>query len=83
MGDGKIVHVADVTADPNHVLVEQRTVCGYRTVLAVPLMREGSAIGILRLTRNEVQPITDKQIELVQIVRRSGCDFNRERAALR
>jgi len=66
MSDGKIVHVADVTADPDHVLVEQRKVGGYRTVLAVPLMREGVAIGILRLTRNQAQPFTDKQIELVQ-----------------
>jgi GAF domain-containing protein len=66
MTDGQIVHVADVTADPDHLLVEQRKVGGYRTVLAVPLMRERVAIGILRLTRNEVQPFTDKQIELVQ-----------------
>src|SRR5262245_47862257 len=66
MADGKIVHLADVHADPRHALVEQRKVGGYRTVLAVPLMREGLAIGILRLTRNEVQPFTDKQIELVQ-----------------
>jgi GAF domain-containing protein len=66
MAEGKVVHVADVTADPDHVLVEQRKVGGYRTVLAVPLMREGAAIGILRLTRNEAQPFTDKQIELVK-----------------
>jgi GAF domain-containing protein len=66
MGDGKIVHVPDVWADRDHALVEQRKVGGYRTVLAVPLMREGVAIGILRLTRNQVQPFTDKQIELVQ-----------------
>jgi GAF domain-containing protein len=66
MGDRKIVHVPDVFADPQHVLVEQRKVGGYRTVLAVPLMREGSAVGIIRLTRNKVQPFTDKQIELVE-----------------
>jgi hypothetical protein len=66
MADGKVVHVADVQADSQHVLVEQRRLGGYRTVLAVPLMREGVAIGILRLTRNQVQPFTDKQIELVQ-----------------
>jgi signal transduction histidine kinase len=65
IADGKVVHVPDVFADPQHVLVEQRKVGGYRTVLAVPLMREGSAIGIIRLTRNKVQPFTDKQIELV------------------
>jgi GAF domain-containing protein len=66
MSDGKIVHVPDVLADPGHVLVEQRKVGGYRTVLAVPLMRQGSAIGIIRLTRNKVQAFTDKQIELVE-----------------
>jgi signal transduction histidine kinase len=66
MADGKIVHAPDVWADRDHALVEQRKVGGYRTVLAVPLMREGVAIGILRLTRNEVQPFTEKQIELVQ-----------------
>jgi GAF domain-containing protein/DNA-binding response OmpR family regulator len=66
MSDGKVVHVPDVLADSEHALVEQRKVGGYRTVLAVPLMRQGSAIGILRLTRNKVQPFTDKQIELVE-----------------
>ncbi len=66
MSDGKIVHVPDVLADPDHALVDQRKIGGYRTVLAVPLMREGLAIGIVRLTRNKVQPFTDKQIELVQ-----------------
>jgi signal transduction histidine kinase len=66
MSGGKIVHVPDVLADPDHALVEQRKIGGYRTVLAVPLMREGLAIGIVRLTRNKVQPFTDKQIELVQ-----------------
>jgi two-component system, NtrC family, sensor kinase len=66
MSDGKIVHVPDVLADSEHALVEQRKVGGYRTVLAVPLMRQGSAIGIIRLTRNKVQPFTDKQIDLVE-----------------
>jgi GAF domain-containing protein len=66
MSEGKIAHVPDVLADSEHALVEQRKVGGYRTVLAVPLMRQGSAIGIIRLTRNKVQPFTDKQIELVE-----------------
>src|SRR5262249_8302204 len=59
------IHVPDVLADAEHALVEQRKLGGYRTVLGVPLRREGDVIGLIRLTRNKVQPFTDKQIELV------------------
>jgi GAF domain-containing protein len=65
VSEGKTIHVPDVLADAEHVLVEQRKLGGYRTVLGVPLRREGEAIGLIRLTRNKVQPFTDKQIELV------------------
>jgi two-component system, NtrC family, sensor kinase len=63
--DGKVVQVADVLADPNYAMAEQRSVGKYRTVLGVPLLREGSPIGVIMLTRSTVQPFTDKQIELV------------------
>jgi GAF domain-containing protein len=64
--DGKTVHVADVQADPQYALVEQRTVGKYRTVLGVPLMREGISVGVIVLTRNTVRPFAEKQIELVE-----------------
>jgi len=63
--DRKIVHVTDVLADQNYGLAEQRRVGKYRTVLGVPLMREGTPIGAIMLTRSKVQPFTEKQIELV------------------
>ena len=51
--------------DPNYQLKQQRTIGGYRTALGVPLMREGSSIGVIILSRGVVKPFTDKQIELV------------------
>jgi two-component system, NtrC family, sensor kinase len=61
----KPIQVNDVTADPEYTLTEGRKLGGFRTVLGVPLLREGVPIGIIMLTRNMVRPFTDKQIELV------------------
>jgi GAF domain-containing protein len=61
----KPVQVADVQAEPGYALLEQRKVGGYRTVLGVPLMREGESIGVIVLTRGTVRPFSDKQIGLV------------------
>jgi adenylate cyclase len=57
--------VADVLAEPEYALIEVQRVGGFRTVLGVPLMREGTPIGVIMLTRNIVWPFTDQQIALV------------------
>jgi GAF domain-containing protein len=61
-----VVQVADVQSDPDFPLNKQRRIGGYRTVLGVPLLREGLPIGVLILTRSQVREFTDKQIELVE-----------------
>ena len=64
--EGRIIHIPDVQADPNYTWTEvARKIGGYRTILGVPLFREGLPIGVMSLTRAKVQPFTDKQIELV------------------
>jgi signal transduction histidine kinase len=63
--EGKIVHVADVLADPDYTFTEAQRLGGYRTILGMPMLREGVPIGMLALTRMQVRPFTDKQIELV------------------
>ena len=60
----RAVHIPDVKADSEYTLVEGQRLGDYRTVLAVPMLREGVAIGVLSLTRSEVRPFSEKQIEL-------------------
>jgi GAF domain-containing protein len=65
LAEGRVVHIADAAADPEYRLVEARRLGDYRTILCVPMLREGVPIGLLVLTRSEVQAFTEKQIELV------------------
>jgi GAF domain-containing protein len=65
LAEGRVVHIADVKTDSEYTLVEAQRLGDYRTVLCVPMLREGAPIGVLSLTRSEVRPFTDKQIELV------------------
>src|SRR5262245_22584084 len=64
--EGKPVHIIDVLADPEHTMVEARKRAGFRTLLAVPLLREGTPIGVLHVLRTTVRPFTEKQIALVE-----------------
>ena len=58
------VQVADVLADPDYTLQEMQKKIGFRTILGVPLLREGNPIGVVVLMRLTVKPFSDKQIEL-------------------
>jgi signal transduction histidine kinase len=59
------VHIPDVLADPEYTWSEGQEAGKFRSVLGVPLLREGALIGVLAVTRTRVQPFTDKQIDLV------------------
>ncbi len=64
--DGTAIHVADLqTADEFPQGAAFARQYGHRTTLAVPLMREGAAIGAILIRRMEVKPFTERQIELV------------------
>src|SRR5262249_30181202 len=60
----RIIHVPDVLADPEYTYGAQN-ILGAHTLLGVPLLREGTPIGVIALGRKTVCPFTDKQIELV------------------
>ena len=63
--EGKAVRIADQQADPELRLTQRSGFANVRSSLGVPMLREGKPIGVLVLTRNIVEPFTDKQLELV------------------
>src|SRR5262245_47336987 len=63
--EGAVAHIPDVLADPEYAFFEGQKLGGNRTALGVPLLREGTPIGVIILTRPTVRPFSDQEIELV------------------
>jgi GAF domain-containing protein len=63
--EARVVHIPDVLADPEFTFHESQKASGFRAVLGVPLLRDGSVIGVIFVARTMPEPFTDKQIELV------------------
>jgi two-component system, NtrC family, sensor kinase len=65
--EGKAVHIADLAADPEYTGPTISLTMGKtRTILGVPLLRDGVVMGTLNLARQRVEPFSERQIELVQ-----------------
>ena len=62
--EGRIVQISDVKADPEYTFSPALDSGDFRTALGIPMLREGVPIGALSLTRKDVRPFTEKQIEL-------------------
>jgi signal transduction histidine kinase/DNA-binding response OmpR family regulator len=65
VSEGKTVHIADVEADRDYMLPDAQGQAKFRTLLGVPLLREGTPIGVIVLMRRSVRPFNEKQIEVV------------------
>ncbi|MGB9272005.1 MAG: GAF domain-containing protein, partial [Pseudolabrys sp.] len=64
--EGRTIHVSDLRVPRDDIWAKAQKLGGFRTMLGVPMLREGTPIGVLALVRTEAQPFTNKQIELVQ-----------------
>jgi signal transduction histidine kinase len=63
--EGRVVHIHDALADPEYQGLEAQKVAAFRTLLGVPLIREGVPIAVMVLARTVVSPFTNRQIEIV------------------
>ena len=61
------IEILDALADPLYEVKDDARVGGIRTLLGVPLMRDGTSIGVIGLARQRVEAFTERQIELVKV----------------
>ena len=62
----QVVRIDDLLADPSYMLKEDAKIGGARSMIGVPLMREGEPIGVIILARHRVEPFVETEINLVR-----------------
>jgi signal transduction histidine kinase/DNA-binding response OmpR family regulator len=63
--DRRATQITDVLADPDYGRVEAQRVAGYRTIMGVPMLLDDEVVGVLSLWRTEVDPFTDRAVEVL------------------
>ena len=61
-----VVHIVDVLEDPEYSMTELQSAGGFRTVLGVPMLKDGEPIGAIAVGRNTVKPFSEAEITLLQ-----------------
>jgi class 3 adenylate cyclase/putative methionine-R-sulfoxide reductase with GAF domain len=59
------VQIVDVLADPEYRLADAQRLAGYRTILGVPMLRDGEPIGVLSVWRRHVEAFSPSEISLL------------------
>lgn len=62
--ESRLIHIPDVDSDPEYNFVEAKA-SGVRSILAIPMFREGKPIGVLAVTRKVARPFSEKQKDLI------------------
>jgi GAF domain-containing protein len=62
--EGRTVQILDALDDPDYAMLEAQKWMGFRTLLGVPLLREGVPVGVINLWRSSVRPFSARQIEI-------------------
>jgi len=62
----QIIHVPDVLAEPEYNVLQQAVESGYRSVLSVPMLRDGTVVGTITVGRSQAGRYLDRQIALLQ-----------------
>ena len=84
----RTIHVADIATEPAYTervqpFVALADICGARSLLLVPMLRQAELAGAIAIYRQEVRPFTDRQIQLAHEFRRPGGHSHRECAVVR